>query len=76
MPDDATADHAQAEPSENKLLLYGATVFARLALAAGFETPISASVFTAAAAALLLGLAPDGSHALRVRAFAPVRDCA
>lgn len=167
MPDDATADHTRADPPENKLLLYGATVFARVALAAGFlsavadrfglwgpagtphvgwgnfesftayvgglapylsgalidiaawgativeiilgvalllgvalrwvsfasaatlfvfglsmfffagfETPFSASVFTAAAAALLLGLAPGSSHALRVRAFAPVRDCA
>jgi uncharacterized membrane protein YphA (DoxX/SURF4 family) len=29
---------------------------------AGFETPLSASVFTAAAAALLLVLAPPGSY--------------
>ena len=29
---------------------------------AGFETPLSASVFTAAAAALLLALAPPGSY--------------
>ena len=31
---------------------------------AGFETPLSASVFTAAAAALLLMLAPPGSYAV------------
>ncbi|MEV0672645.1 hypothetical protein [Mycobacterium sp. NPDC050441] len=157
MSDDATAEAKGSEPSENKLLLHGATVFARLALAAaflsavadrfglwgppgtpnvgwgnfesftayvgvlapylsgvwldltvwlatiaeiilavglllgvalrwvsfasaatlivfglsmfffaGFETPFSASVFTAAAAALLLGLAPDVSHVLRL----------
>jgi uncharacterized membrane protein YphA (DoxX/SURF4 family) len=32
---------------------------------AGFETPLSASVFTAAAAALLLVLAPPGSYTVR-----------
>jgi uncharacterized membrane protein YphA (DoxX/SURF4 family) len=33
---------------------------------AGFETPLSASVFTAAAAALLLALAPPGSYTASV----------
>ena len=32
----------------------------------GFETPLSASVFSAAAAALLLALTPDGSHIFRL----------
>lgn len=32
----------------------------------GFEAPLNASVFSAAAAALLLSLAPDGTYALSV----------
>ena len=43
------------------------TVFAlSLLFFAGIETPFSYSVFSAAAAALLLGLAPADSHALRL----------
>lgn len=37
------------------LIVFGVSMF----IFAGFETPFSASVFTAAAAALLLGLAPS-----------------
>lgn len=39
---------------------FGASMF----FFAGFETPFSASVFSAAAAALLLALAPSGRYAL------------
>ncbi|CDP88632.1 hypothetical protein BN975_04474 [Mycolicibacterium farcinogenes] len=44
------------------LLVFGVSMF----FFAGFETPFSASVFAAAAAALLLAVAPDGSHLLRL----------
>lgn len=44
------------------LIVFGLSMF----VFSGFETPFSASVFTAAAAALLLGLAPDDSHLLRL----------
>ncbi|WKG02448.1 hypothetical protein [Mycolicibacterium sp. HK-90] len=44
------------------LMVFGVSMF----LFAGLETPFSASVFTAAAAALLLGLAPDSSHTFRL----------
>lgn len=44
------------------LLVFGVSMF----VFAGFETPFSASVFTAAAAALLLGLAPESSHIFRL----------
>ncbi|MGV0812084.1 hypothetical protein ABQF34_09005 [Mycolicibacterium boenickei] len=44
------------------LIAFGISMF----FFAGFETPFSASVFTAAAAALLLGLAPDSSHVFRL----------
>ena len=40
------------------LVVFGVSMF----IFAGFETPLSASVFTAAAAALLLMLAPPGSY--------------
>ncbi len=40
------------------LMVFGVSMF----VFAGFETPFNASVFTAAAAALLLGLAPESSH--------------
>jgi uncharacterized membrane protein YphA (DoxX/SURF4 family) len=42
------------------LVVYAVSMF----IFAGFETPLSASVFTAAAAALLLMLAPPGSYAV------------
>ena len=54
------------------LIAFGLSMF----FFAGFETPFSASVFTAAAAALLLGLVPEDYHILRVRASAPARGCA
>jgi uncharacterized membrane protein YphA (DoxX/SURF4 family) len=44
------------------LTVFGVSMF----FFAGFETPFSASVFTAAAAALLLGLAPESSHIFRL----------
>ncbi len=44
------------------LIVFGLSMF----FFAGFETPFSASVFTAAAAALLLSLAPEGCHLWRL----------
>lgn len=44
------------------LLVFGVSMF----LFSGFETPFSASVFSAAAASLLLAAAPDDSHILRL----------
>ncbi|WP_051289024.1 hypothetical protein [Mycobacterium sp. URHD0025] len=44
------------------LAVFGISMF----VFAGFETPFSASVFTAVAAALLLGLAPENSHIFRL----------
>lgn len=55
------------------LIVFAGSMF----LFAGFETPFSASVFTAAAAAVLLGLAPDSSHIFQldrtVRARTPLK---
>ncbi|MGV0809254.1 hypothetical protein [Mycolicibacterium setense] len=48
------------------LVVFGVSMF----VFAGFETPFSASVFTAAAAALLLGLAPEHSHIFRLHRHA------
>ncbi|OMB77233.1 hypothetical protein [Mycolicibacterium conceptionense] len=44
------------------LFVFGISMF----FFSGFETPFSASVFSAAAASLLLAVAPDGSHILRL----------
>ena len=44
------------------LIVFGGSMF----FFSGFETPLSASVFSAAAAALLLGLTPDESHVFRL----------
>ncbi|MGA5543581.1 DoxX family membrane protein [Mycobacterium sp. NPDC051198] len=41
MPDDAIADDTDAAPSENKLLLRAAIVFARLALATAFLSAVA-----------------------------------
>jgi uncharacterized membrane protein YphA (DoxX/SURF4 family) len=52
------------------LLIFGMSMF----VFAGFEAPLSASVFSAAAAALLLSLAPDGACVLcldRLRSARP-----
>jgi uncharacterized membrane protein YphA (DoxX/SURF4 family) len=44
------------------LAIFGVSMF----VFAGFEAPLNASVFSAAAAAVLLSLAPEGTYALSV----------
>lgn len=44
------------------LIVFGASMF----FFSGFETPLAASVFSAAAAALFLGLTPDECHVFRL----------